>query len=74
MPQIAERVEKRMVAREEKENIITTGTAVTQDWDAAWESDGEAKEDSVERKNRHSVDEERNMSEVQSKLKVLCIA
>ncbi|KAE9366406.1 centromere/kinetochore protein-like protein zw10 [Stipitochalara longipes BDJ] len=64
MPQIAERVEKRMVAREEKENIITTGTAVTQDWDAAWESDGEAKEDSSDGRNRHSVDEERKVSEV----------
>ncbi|PMD34525.1 centromere/kinetochore protein-like protein zw10 [Hyaloscypha variabilis F] len=65
VPQIAERVEKRMVAREEKENIITTGTAVTQDWDAAWESDGEAKEDnSSEARNRHSLDEERKASEV----------
>jgi hypothetical protein len=74
VPQIAERVEKRMVAREEKENIITTGTAVTQDWDAAWESDGEAKEDnSSEARNRHSLDEERKASEVFSESKVFCI-
>ena len=71
MPQIAERVEKRMVAREEKENIITTGTAVTQDWDAAWESDEEAKEDSSDGRNRHSVEEVRKVSEVYSKFKVV---
>jgi hypothetical protein len=53
-----------MVAREERENIITTGTAVTQDWDAAWESDGEIKEDSADGRNRHSLDEERRASEV----------
>ena len=74
VPQIAERVEKRMVAREEKENIITTGTAVTQDWDAAWESDGETKEDnSSEGRNRHSLDEERKASEVFSESTIFCI-
>jgi centromere/kinetochore protein ZW10 len=67
MPQLAERVEKRMVALEERENIMTTGTAVTQEWDAAWDSDGESKEESSEGRNRHSVDEERRVNEVFSK-------
>ncbi|EKD13112.1 centromere kinetochore protein [Drepanopeziza brunnea f. sp. 'multigermtubi' MB_m1] len=49
-PQPAERVEKRMVARDEGNHITATGTAVrvinprlavTQDWDSAWSDDGE---------------------------------
>lgn len=56
-----------MVAREDRENIVTTGTAVTQEWDAAWESDGEPNETSSEDRNRHSLDEERKLSEVFSK-------
>ena len=79
MPQLAERVEKRMVDREERENIITTGTAVTQDWDAAWESDGgedgdgeDGKDGEIQdntsngsgRRNRLSFREERKNSEV----------
>ncbi len=66
-PQLAERIEKRMVAREEGANIITTGTATTQDWDAAWESDGEAKEDPADVRNRQSIEEQRRASEVYSK-------
>ncbi|KAH8754433.1 hypothetical protein BGZ57DRAFT_933673 [Hyaloscypha finlandica] len=66
MPQLAERIEKRMVAREDRENIITTGTAVTQDWDAAWESDGETVEDHSEGsgRNRSSLEEERQVNKV----------
>jgi centromere/kinetochore protein ZW10 len=71
MPQLAERIEKRMVAREDRENIITTGTAVTQDWDAAWESDGETVEDHSEGsgRNRSSLEEERQVNQVFGKPK-----
>ncbi len=66
MPQLAERTEKRMVAREDGNHIATTGTAVTQDWDDAWDSDGEdTPEDSSNgTKNRGSVEEERRQSSV----------
>ena len=64
---ITERTEKRMVAREQRENIMDTGTAVTQEWDAAWESDGESKEEESEGRNRMSLDEERQANEVFSK-------
>ena len=66
-PQLAERTEKRMVAREEGADIITTGTAVTQDWDAAWDSDGEPDEESSNGRNRRSLDEQRRATEVFSK-------
>ncbi|PMD15693.1 centromere/kinetochore protein-like protein zw10 [Hyaloscypha hepaticicola] len=59
-----ERTEKRMVAREQGESIMDTGTAVTQEWDAAWESDGESKEDESESRNRMSLDEERQANEM----------
>jgi hypothetical protein len=56
-----------MVAREEGADIITTGTAVTQDWDAAWDSDGEPDEESSNGRNRRSLDEQRRVTEVFSK-------
>jgi hypothetical protein len=59
-----------MVAREEGQNIMTTGTAVTQDWDAAWESDGEAKEEIPDGRNRQSLEEQRRASEVYSKFQI----
>lgn len=62
-----ERTEKRMVAREQGESIMDTGTAVTQEWDAAWESDGESKEEESESRNRMSLDEERQANEMFSK-------
>jgi GTP-dependent phosphoenolpyruvate carboxykinase len=60
-----------MVAREDRENIITTGTAVTQDWDAAWESDSQTKEDHSEGsgRNRSSLEEERQVNQVFGKAK-----
>ncbi len=64
---VTERTEKRMVAREQGESIMDTGTAVTQEWDAAWESDGESKEEDSESRNRMSLDEERQANEVFSK-------
>ena len=68
IPQVAERVEKRMVAREEGDNIVNTGTAVTQDWDAAWDGDEDPVEESVNGRNRRSIEEERQMSGISSKL------
>lgn len=38
-PLPAQHVESRMVARDEGLHIATTGNVVTQDWDAAWDSD-----------------------------------
>jgi len=68
-PQIAERVEKRMVAREEGQHIASTGqTAVTQDWDAAWDSDGEDKLEESPNRNRRSLDEERRAQQIFSRL------
>jgi centromere/kinetochore protein ZW10 len=64
---VTERTEKRMVAREQGESIMVTGTAITQEWDAAWESDGESKEEGSESRNRMSLDEERQANEVFSK-------
>jgi centromere/kinetochore protein ZW10 len=64
---VTERTEKRMVAREQGESIMGTGTAITQEWDAAWESDGESKEEGSESRNRMSLDEERQANEVFSK-------
>lgn len=70
-PQLAERVERRMVAREEGNHISTTGTLATQDWDAAWDSGDEqdekesshlASETPSGSTNRHSLEEERNYS------------
>jgi centromere/kinetochore protein ZW10 len=65
-PQMAERTEKRMVGREDGNHISATGTLVTQDWDAAWDS-GDEKEDVAPvpeipngSNNRHSLEEERN--------------
>jgi centromere/kinetochore protein ZW10 len=84
-PQLAERVEKRMVAREEGNHISGTGALATQDWDAAWDSgdDQNDKEGSPPvsetpsgSTNRHSLEEERNFSVclvVQSLAQVLCI-
>lgn len=40
-PMIAERVEKRIVARDEGRHIPYSGGPMTQEWDAAWDSDAE---------------------------------
>ncbi|KAH6694901.1 centromere/kinetochore protein-like protein zw10 [Leptodontidium sp. MPI-SDFR-AT-0119] len=70
-PQIAERIETRMVAREEGNHLAATGTTATHDWDDAWSDDGEnTPEDSPkensngESRNRKSLDEERRATEV----------
>ncbi|KAG4438487.1 hypothetical protein IFR05_006010 [Cadophora sp. M221] len=70
-PQIAERIETRMVAREEGNQLAATGTTATHDWDDAWSDDGEhTPEDSPkensngEIRNRKSLDEERRANEV----------
>ncbi|KAH7306101.1 centromere/kinetochore protein-like protein zw10 [Rhexocercosporidium sp. MPI-PUGE-AT-0058] len=70
-PQIAERIETRMVAREEGNHLAATGTTATHDWDDAWSDDGEdTPEDSLkeqsnsETRNRKSLDEERRATEV----------
>lgn len=68
-PQVAERIEKRMVAREEGNRIANTGTAVTQDWDSAWDSDGETQDEPENGRNRHSLEEERRNSQVTGKFK-----
>ncbi|KAL2068605.1 hypothetical protein VTL71DRAFT_14942 [Oculimacula yallundae] len=70
-PQVAERIETRMVPQEEVDHIAATGTTATHDWDDAWSNDGEdTPEDSLpessksEHRNRASLDEERRASEV----------
>ncbi|KAH7408986.1 centromere/kinetochore protein-like protein zw10 [Cadophora sp. MPI-SDFR-AT-0126] len=70
-PQIAERVETRMVDRDEGNHIAATGTTATHDWDDAWSDDGEptpnnsSRDDSNgETRNRKSLDEERRATEV----------
>ncbi|KAI6708496.1 hypothetical protein JHW43_008968 [Diplocarpon mali] len=75
-PQMAERVEKQMVARNEGNNIAATGTAVSQDWDDAWSDDEEhASEDghnspkeisNGSSRHRKSLEEERRNTEVLS--------
>jgi centromere/kinetochore protein ZW10 len=61
-PQPAEHFERRMVGRDEGKQIASTGNMVTQDWDAAWESEEE--EPLPPGTNRASVEEERKASEV----------
>ncbi|PVH71756.1 centromere/kinetochore protein-like protein zw10 [Cadophora sp. DSE1049] len=70
-PQIAERIETRMVARDEGNHIAATGTTTTHDWDDAWSDDGEPTPDNSskdnsngETRNRKSLDEERRVTEV----------
>ena len=61
-PQPAEHFERRMVGRDEGKQIASTGNMITQDWDAAWESEEE--EPLPPGTNRASVEEERKASEV----------
>ncbi|KAK0109492.1 hypothetical protein ONS95_002182 [Cadophora gregata] len=70
-PQIAERIETRMVDRDEGNHIAATGTTTTHDWDDAWSDDGEPTPDTSskdesngETRNRGSLDEERRATEV----------
>ncbi|CZS94014.1 uncharacterized protein RAG0_04056 [Rhynchosporium agropyri] len=69
-PQISERIETRMVAKEEADNTAATGTAATHDWDDAWSDGGEETTDDsvaelqVESRHRASLEEERRASEV----------
>jgi centromere/kinetochore protein ZW10 len=75
----AQHIESRILARDEGLHIATTGNVVTQDWDAAWDSD-EPKETAllkppttpnkralpslVTKSNRISLDEERKYSAI----------
>jgi len=70
-PQIAERIETRMIERDEGNHIAATGTTTTHDWDDAWSDDGEPNPDNSSKddsngqpRNRKSVDEERRATEV----------
>ncbi|PBP25192.1 centromere kinetochore protein [Diplocarpon rosae] len=77
-PQIAERVEKQMVARDEGDHIVASGTAVSQDWDDAWSDDGEHASENGDNspnqfsngstRHRKSLEEERRNTEVLSPL------
>jgi centromere/kinetochore protein ZW10 len=55
-----------MIARDERMQIGSTGNMVTQDWDAAWDSDQEdqPEQKSSPSKNRASIEEERRHSEI----------
>ena len=53
-----------MVGKEEGKQIASSGNVVTQDWDAAWDSEEENPLPSAS--NRASLDEERRASEVTS--------
>lgn len=59
IPQSAEHFERRMVSREEGQQITSTGHMVTQEWDAAW--DEEEEEDPLPGTNRASVEEHRRV-------------
>ena len=66
---MAERIESRMVAREDGAHITSTGNMGSQDWDDAWDSDedekpaGNENQASTPMRNRHSIEEERRDSE-----------
>lgn len=66
---MAERIESRMVAREDGAHIASTGNMVSQDWDDAWDSDedeksaGNENQASTPMRNRHSIEEERRNTE-----------
>jgi protein transport protein DSL1/ZW10 len=78
----AERVQKKMVPRDEGMQITATGNTVNDEWDAAWDSDKEdyspveknpSEMPHTERisegsseRNRHSLDEERKHSSLSS--------
>jgi centromere/kinetochore protein ZW10 len=62
IPQSAEHIERRMVGKDEGKQIATSGNMVTQDWDAAWDSEDE--EPLPPGTNRASLEEERKASEV----------
>jgi len=54
-----------MVAREEGKQIATTGNLVNQDWDAAWDSDEDEKQEEIPTgANRASLDEQRRHSQL----------
>jgi hypothetical protein len=53
-----------MVARDEGLHIAATGNVVTQDWDAAWDSDDQQETIVPPGVNRTSLEEERKLSEV----------
>ncbi|TAQ89496.1 hypothetical protein B7494_g2192 [Chlorociboria aeruginascens] len=60
----AERIEKRVVAREEGINVSSNANMVVEDgWDEAWQDDDEDLAITTG-KNRHSLDEERRASEI----------
>jgi centromere/kinetochore protein ZW10 len=64
IPQRAEHTERRMVGRDEGRQIASTGNMVTQEWDAAWESEEE--EPLPPGTNKASLEEQRRVSEVPS--------
>jgi centromere/kinetochore protein ZW10 len=61
-PHLAQHIERRMVDKEEQRQIASSGNMVTQDWDAAWESEEENPLPSAS--NRASLEEERRAREV----------
>jgi centromere/kinetochore protein ZW10 len=69
-PQMAERTETRMVARDEGPDIATAGPVVNDEWDAAWDGDEPEPVDPAKPesnghpRNRSSLDEERRLSEI----------
>ncbi|KAF4626360.1 hypothetical protein G7Y89_g11800 [Cudoniella acicularis] len=71
VPRFAERVEKRMVPRDEGFHITATGTMVTDDWDAAWDSGEDDTSTKAPPKrpslpNKNSTEEARRVSQTVS--------
>lgn len=65
LPRSVERVEKRMVPKDEGNHIATTGvTSLTDDWDKAWGSDEEEVPSSNKGRHRDSINEERQASQL----------
>ena len=62
IPQSAEHIERQMVGKDEGKQIAASGNMVTQDWDAAWDSEEE--ESLPLGTNRASLEEARRASEV----------
>lgn len=70
-PQYAERIETRMVARDDGHHIATTGNTINDEWDAGWDDDEPEPVQPEQNgqfhghvKNRSSFEEERRVSEV----------
>ncbi|KAH6673050.1 centromere/kinetochore protein-like protein zw10 [Halenospora varia] len=78
-PRFAEKVETRMVPRDEGHHISATGDVVTDDWDAGWESGEEDNSLKVPEArpplmNKNSVDEARKLSQTVSAESIIAAA